>query len=81
MTARQMAYATAALLALVFAGTIGYAVLLDEGIVAALYTTAIVLSTLGLDHVPDKAVSQLLTVGLLARAWQSISTSSAPSSS
>ena len=64
-TVRQMAFATAALLALVVAGTVGYMVVLDEGLIGAVYTTVIVLSTLGLDHVPKTAASQLLTVGLL----------------
>ena len=65
VTIRQIAFATVGLLALVVAGTIGYMVVLDEGVIAALYRTVIVLSSLGLASVPDTAASQLLTVGLL----------------
>ncbi len=64
VTIRQVAFAAAALLRLVVAGSIGYGIVLDEGVTAALYRTVVVLSSLGLASVPDTAVSQLLTVVL-----------------
>ena len=62
---RQAAYAAAALVALIAAGTVAYMAVMGQGFVEALYQTVITLSSLGLADTPDTTGARLLTVALL----------------
>ena len=61
----SMALAALALVGLIVAGTVGFMEVLDEGAIAALYRTIIILSTLGLATVPESSGAQVLTILLL----------------
>ena len=65
ITFRHVVYALLGFAAVQAAGTIGYALLLDEGVVDAFYRTVVTVSTVGLATIPHGAGVRLFTVVLV----------------
>jgi voltage-gated potassium channel len=66
VTLRLVLYAVAGFVVLQAIGILGFSLIMDEGVVDAFYRTVILISTVGLDTLPETAGAKLFSVFLVA---------------